>query len=325
LRMFGAFVYWYMRAVPAGIALARRVNPDVVFGMGALGSVAGYLVARVARVPNVTRFFGSELQEIMGNPFRLVTRYREIIPYAFAASYYIMHNDGSGGDRVAVKYGVPPDRIFYWPNGTDKELYLRERDVGEVARRFGIPPDSVVVMTASRLHPQLHVDRLIEAAPEIVRQRDDAYFLITGEGEEEERLKELALSLGVSDRVVFTGAFSREEMADAYGLASVFVSLSDRTNMSNPLDEAMMSGLAVVVLNSGTTGDVVHDDVNGVLLERDDLPRLGRVIAALMGDRERMKRLGERARRDADERLPSFQERQAMEVGAVERAVRERR
>lgn len=324
-RIFATFVYWFLRAVPAGVRLCRELRPDVIFGMGSLGATAGWLVARFCRLPNVTRIFGTELSALEGSPIRLMLRYRDIAPYFVPARYYIMHNDGSGGYNAAVKYGVPPGRILYWPNGIDKNAYRAGADGRKLGARLGIPEGARVVMTASRLHPQLHVDRLIAAAPEVCAARDDAWFLIVGDGERRSRLESLARELGVAERVVFAGSLPRAEMVEAYALADVFVGLSDRTNMSNPLDEAMMSGLAVVVLNSGTTGDVVRDGENGVLLESQELPSLGRVLAELLGDAERRSALGKRARLDADRRLPTVEERQAMEVDVVERAVRESR
>jgi glycogen(starch) synthase len=114
-------------------------------------------------------------------------------------------------------------------------------------------------------------------------------------------------------------------MPGIYKLADLFVTLSDRTNMANPLNEATLSRLPVIALNAGRTADVVRDDENGVLIETGDLPRLGQIILDLLSDEKRMARLGRAAQRNADERLPTVEERQAMEVEAVARAAREGR
>jgi glycosyltransferase involved in cell wall biosynthesis len=110
-----------------------------------------------------------------------------------------------------------------------------------------------------------------------------------------------------------------------YAAADVFVTLSDRTNVLNPLNEAMMSGLPVVALNTGRTGTVVRDGENGVLLEPAGLAGLADVILGLLTDGPKRKALGAAARASADRRLPSIEERQAAEVGAVLRVVSEGR
>jgi len=325
VRIFIAFVYWFVRAVPAALALAARVSPDVVFGMGSLGAPVARIVGVLRHRPNVTRLFGTELAQLAGSKLRLMARYRDIIAYRTRASYYILHNDGSGGDEVAVSYGVPRERIMFWPNGIDKEAYVRDEDVSDLARRLGVPDGSLVVMTASRLHPEKHVERLIAAAPDVLAELSDVVFLIVGDGESRAELEALARKLGISDKVLFAGAVPREAIPRVYKLADVFVALSDRTNMSNPLDEAMMSGLPVVVLNTGRTGDVVRSGENGILLEPGELPRLGRILVDLLRDEKGRRKLGEAARRTADARLPSVEERQVMEAGVVERAAREYR
>jgi len=121
---------------------------------------------------------------------------------------------------------------------------------------------------------------------------------------------------------VFTGALGADGLLDAYAAADVFVTLSDRTNVLNPLHEAMMSGLPVVALDTGRTARVVRDGETGVLLPVAGLPRLADALVALLSDEPRRRRLGAAARADADRRLPDIEERQSMEVEVVARAAR---
>jgi glycosyltransferase involved in cell wall biosynthesis len=189
---------------------------------------------------------------------------------------------------------------------------------------LGIPESNRIVLSISRLHFEKHIERIVRSVPGVAAARDDVTFVIVGSGEERESLERLADSLGVHDRMVFTGSVGHEKLPDYYKTADVFVALSDRTNVSNSLHEAMISRLPVVVLNTGRTADVVQNDENGILLTPADLPRVHEVILELLADDERRRVLGERARASADERLPTLEERQVMEAEVAERAVRER-
>jgi hypothetical protein len=142
LKIFLSYCTWFVRAVPAGIALAARVRPDVVLGMGALGAPAAFLVARARGLPNVTRLFGVSLGEVARSRFKTMLRYPEINALRTPASYLILHNDGSGGDEIAKRWGVPPARLLFWPNGIDKEAYASGEDVRPLARSIGIPDGS---------------------------------------------------------------------------------------------------------------------------------------------------------------------------------------
>lgn len=323
-RLF-SYLYWFIRVVPVGIALAKRIGADVIIGMGELGAPAAYRIARAAGVPNVTRLFGIGmfLDKVHGNRLKFLLRYREKRAIVTPADYIILCNDGSQGDRLAGLLGVDPARLLHWYNGVDKKLHAEGGGVLDVRKRLCIPDGNAIVLSVSRLDPEKHVERLLLAASGVIRQRGDVTFVIVGSGEERQRLGRLAGELGIAGGVIFAGSAGREELVDYYRAADVFVALSDRTNVSNSLHEAMISGLAVVALNTGTTGDVVRNGENGVLLEIADLARTHEVLLALLADNERRLALGRRAHESADSRLPTFEERQAMEVSVAERAVRE--
>ncbi|MCD4690693.1 glycosyltransferase, partial [bacterium] len=95
-------------------------------------------------------------------------------------------------------------------------------------------------------------------------------------------------------------------------------------NILNPLHEAMTAGLPVIALDTGRTSTVVRDDETGVLLRADALSTLGVVLTGLLREEGRRRRLGKAAAADAESRLPTLDERQRMEVEAVERVVERR-
>jgi glycosyltransferase involved in cell wall biosynthesis len=134
----------------------------------------------------------------------------------------------------------------------------------------------------------------------------------------------LTEELGIVENVVFAGAVSHDALPGIYAASDVFVTLADRTNAFNTLYEAMLSALPVIALDKGSTSDFVKDGKTGVLLSVDKLPELPRVILDLLSDDARASALGEAARVRMDETFPTVEERQAMEVEVVERAVRER-
>jgi glycosyltransferase involved in cell wall biosynthesis len=325
VRILVSYVVWRVRALRAGLALAARLEPDVVLGMGALGAPVARAIARARGVPNVTRLFGTSLGEVMRHPLKRALRYPEIVAFRTPANAVIVCDDGSGGDEIARRYGVPADRLVFLPDGVDKGRFGASHDREAARRDLNIPPNAGVVLSVSRLHPEKHIERLLKAAPRVLAARPDTAFVVAGEGEEGARLKALAADLGIERSVIFTGPVSLERLPAVYAAADVFVTLSDRTNVLNPLHEAMMSGLPVIALNTGRTGKVVRNDENGVLLEPAGLAGLADAMLRLLSDEPRRKALGAAARASADEKLPSIEERQAAEVEVVQRVVSARR
>ena len=320
-RILGSYLYWRTRARWEALALARRLSPDALFGMGALGAPVAREVAQAIGVPNVTRLFGTSLGEVAGNPLKRALRYPETIAFRTPAAALVVCDDGSGGDAIARGLGVPGERLVFLPDGVDKARFAGPFDRAAVRRSLNIPDADGVVLSVCRLHPEKHVERLIEAAPRVLAALPGTRFAIVGEGEERSKLEAAAARLGVSGRVVFPGSVPLDDLPGIYAASDVFVTLSERTNVLNPLNEAMASGLAVVALNTGRTADVIRNGENGVLLEPSDLPTLADAIVALLSDDARRMALGAAARADAGRRLPSIEERQAREVEIVARAV----
>jgi glycosyltransferase involved in cell wall biosynthesis len=101
--------------------------------------------------------------------------------------------------------------------------------------------------------------------------------------------------------------------------------MSDRTNAANPLFEAMICGRPGVVLDTGATSRVIDDGVNGWLVPEAEPEALGPLLARLLGEPSCLRETGARAREWALKHVPTWSERQRMEVEIVERAVAEAR
>jgi glycosyltransferase involved in cell wall biosynthesis len=326
VKLLFSYLYWFVRVLPVGFSLARELQPDAIFGMGELGARAGHFVARVRRVPLVKRFFGIGLfiDDIRASRVRRALRYREIAAFRTPSDYMIVHNDGSCGDELARMLGVDMERFLFYLDGVDKALFLNAEPDRAAVARLGVPAGNRIVLSVARLYEEKHVDRLVRAAPGVLAERSDVTFLIAGEGEERERLEALVAELGVSDNVLLAGAISHDDLPGIYAASDMFVTLADRTNAFNTLYEAMLSGLPVVALDTGSTSDFVEDGRTGVLLPMTALPDLPRVILNLLSDDGLARSLGDAARSKMDETFPTIEERQAMEVEVVERAIRER-
>lgn len=325
-RLLLTYVYWFVRALPAGLALARRIRPDALFGMGELGAPTASIVSRLRRLPCVTRFFGIalDIDDILRSPFKRLLRCREIAAMKAPSDYRIVHNDGSGGDELAAMLGVDASRVMFFLDGVSKDKFITARRDRSAVINLGVPDGNRVVLSVSRLHEQKRIDRLIRAAPAVLAERSDVTFLVVGEGDEQERLEALAIELGIGDSVIFAGAVSHDDLPTVYASSDLFVVVGDRTNASHPLYESMLSALPVVALDTGRTADFIQSNQTGVLLSPEDLSNLPRVILDLLTDEARARSLGDAARAWASEMFPTIEERQAMEVGVVERAVRDR-
>ncbi len=88
--------------------------------------------------------------------------------------------------------------------GTDPVHFNPSHDTGALRRRWGVG-DAQIILTVARLVPHKGQDIGIPALSMLARDFPSLRYIMVGEGHDEQRLRDLAKELGVSDRVGFVG------------------------------------------------------------------------------------------------------------------------
>lgn len=122
----------------------------------------------------------------------------------------------------------------------------------------------------------------------------DMRLLITGEGEDRERLRLAAASAGLSDRVWFLG-FVPEVRRYLAGL-DCFVLPSVKEGLPYAAMEAMAAGVPIVASRVGGIPDLIQDGETGLLVEPRSPAALEGAIGRVLADRGLRNRIGRRAR-----------------------------
>jgi colanic acid/amylovoran biosynthesis glycosyltransferase len=189
--------------------------------------------------------------------------------------------------------------------------YLRERLPGIRVRHIpnGIPLAPLrsarsdgPVLCVARLIPKKGVDVLIEATALLASDRPRLVVEVVGDGELAAELAQLAVRLGVADRVRFLGPVSSREVAAALERCSLVAAPcrvaadGDRDGIPTVLLEAMARGLSVVSTRVTGIPEVVRDGETGLLVPPDDPAALAEAIARLLDDSDLAEELGGRAR-----------------------------
>ncbi len=189
---------------------------------------------------------------------------------------------------VADLFGVSRDRITTIPSGVpDLELNPIPRPAG----------DGPVVGTVGRAARQKGFDVLLEAIARV----PGAQLVIVGGGAELTELVALAESLGISDRVEFTGWVDNPR--DHLTRFDLYVQPSRFEAQGVAIAEAMLAGLAVVATDVGGIPDVVVDGETGLLVPSENPDALGNAIGELIDDPARRAEMGRAGRRRAVDRF----------------------
>lgn len=189
----------------------------------------------------------------------------------------------------AIDLGTDPG--FFSP-GADRQLLRGQWGIGE----------SPMLLTVARLVPHKGQDVVIRVLAATADTNPELRYVIVGEGHDEQRLRILASELGVSDRVIFAGALSDEELREAYATSDIYVGLSrvDREINAEGFGisflEAAASGVPVVAGDSGGVRSAVRDGDTGFVVPPTDVDNAATVICGLLANPGRRSAMGARAR-----------------------------
>ncbi|MCD6328003.1 glycosyltransferase [bacterium] len=272
----------------------RKTRIDVVHTHMYASNISGTVAARLANVPviisnvhNVGKFKSS--RQVRTD--RLLSRFRSAtvcVSERVRSDY--MATTGLSGESMSVIY-----------NGVNTELF-KPRSLWEAAnpgismrlrQELGIGQDERVIVAAGRLIPQKSPELLIHALKEVRESCPNARLLLLGSGELRDALVALANELGLGNAVVFAGY--REDAAELFSAADVFVSSSVKEGFSNVLVEALASGLPAVVTDVGGNREALTDGEQGFLCEAS-VGALTQCLTRILGDSALYERMSKSAR-----------------------------
>ena len=157
------------------------------------------------------------------------------------------------GETYIAKYGLQKKRLFIAPLGFDsKELLIKEPDCS-------LQDASPYLLFVSTLFPHKNVAFLIRVFKRVIDSRPDLKLVIVGRDVDGAiaSLTALADSLGMKDKVIFTGGISDNELTHWYANARVFVFPSLTEGFGLSVLEAMAFGVPIVASNRTSIPEVV--------------------------------------------------------------------
>jgi glycosyltransferase involved in cell wall biosynthesis len=110
------------------------------------------------------------------------------------------------------------------------------------------------------------------------------------------------LNGGVMDRVHFGGQVGQRDLPRWYHMADLYISPSHVDGSSVTLMEALASGLPCLVSDIAGNQEWIEDGVNGWTFQDGDVDDLAEKILLAMKNRKSFKRIGEAARKTAEQK-----------------------
>jgi glycosyltransferase involved in cell wall biosynthesis len=188
-----------------------------------------------------------------------------------------------------LKYGHPPGRIWYIPNGVNEKFFQ--------PREFTNAPTTRLLYVGSWIDRK-GIYYLAEAFAALVTRAPEVQLTVAGCIVSEEQVKAY-FPEGVGNRISVLPFLTRDAMPNLYASHDIFVFPSLVEGMPLTLLEAMAGAMPVVTANTCGMSDLIENGKNGLLVPAADARALGEAIDRLRNAPELRRNLGLRARESA--------------------------
>ncbi len=262
--------------------------------------------ARLFTVQTIERLFGDSIvSSVLLSRLQVAQRMerrmlRQLAAYQRQCAFVLVSRpEQLGGVRAMLG-----QRAGLLRRGIDPLLFHpARRDRDWLCRRYGIPPQRLVIFAAGRLNRGKNILLLAEAVELVLRQGVDAQLVCAGDGEDRPAVVE---RLGA--RATCPGSVDPVELARLYASADLFGLPSRIEESANVLLEALASGLPVLVAGDSGMGRAVRERETGRVLPGADPALWGHALAELAAHPAQRLAMARAARQYAERSVPSWHE-----------------
>lgn len=276
--------------------VARRINPDILHAHSpVLNGVAALRVARRLGIPLVyeVRAFWEDAAVDHGTSKENSLRYKAT---RALETYVLRRADAvtticTGLQNEIVARGIAHEKVTVIPNAVDLEHFTVNGVPDQVLmEKLNLKGKHILGFIGS-FYAYEGLPLLLQALPGILRLVPDVRVLLVGGGVQEDALKQLAMDLGIADKVIFTGRVPHDQVQRYYDLVDIFVypRLSMRlTELVTPLKplEAMAQGRLVVASDVGGHKELIKHGETGYLFCAGNVDSLTDTILDMLKKRE---------------------------------------
>ena len=267
-----------LRLLPRVRHIVREIWPDILHAHYATSyGIAGVISGKH---PLVVTAWGSD---VLITPEKSWA-YRQMVSFVLSRADLVTTTAQHVTQHIIKKGYATKSKIVTLPFGVDLKYF----NSNQRTRLHGEVP--TLVISTRHLDHGYDVDTYVRAIPKVLNSCHHVRFMIVGDGPLRGQLEQLAVNLGVRDKIDFRGNISHQEMPVLLKQSDVFVttSPSDANNVS--LNEAMACGVFPIVTDIPANRAWVEHRRNGLIFPCRDVDQLAdSIIEALLQPEWRLK------------------------------------
>ena len=285
-----------------GARIVHCYNPRPIL----YGGIAGAAAGAPARVGSLSAFACQVPDRAYGflpQPLTTTSR-RNVLRNRLSARLMCCLTTVSAalGERFFEYNGLPLNKLRVVPYGADLTAVssVSSEDAACLRRQMGFGPEHVVIGSVGRLVEQKDYPTQLKAfaiaSPHVAQLR----MVLAGDGPLAEPLRQMTRELGIADRVLFLGHWSK--VPALLRSLDIFVLASKFEPFGVAILEAKAAGAAIVATAVNEIPEIITDGTSGLLSPAEAPDRMADAFVALATDPDLRMRLGRQAQIEAQQR-----------------------
>jgi glycosyltransferase involved in cell wall biosynthesis len=226
---------------------------------------------------------------------------RQVTSYTLRRSAFFTSDANVSRDK-AVAFGMNPEKTVLFPWGVDIEHFQPKGAEGKKRKAEPKNRKSITLFCSRTWESIYGVDVLAKAFVKVATVDPNVNLILLGGGSQARHIRQILIRGGVMERVHFGGQVGQRDLPRWYHMADIYISPSHVDGTSVTLLEALASGLPCLVSDIPGNKDWIEDGVNGWLFHDGDVDDLAEKILNAIKNRKSFKRIGELARKTAEEK-----------------------
>jgi L-malate glycosyltransferase len=185
--------------------------------------------------------------------------------------------------NILFEDGVSPEKLLTVYSGIDLNKFKDHKIEKNIREEYSISKDTILIGNVAALVDHKDQRTLLKSIPYIETNKK-YIFLIIGEGELELELKQLAIDLDISDKVIFTGY--KKNILDYYSAMDIFTLTSKEEGLGTSVLDAMSAGLPIIATRGGGISEMLEENSGSFLCEVGDSAKLGESFTLLIENKK---------------------------------------
>lgn len=201
----------------------------------------------------------------------------------FLVTQYVVQTQ-TAQKELSSKLHLPMEKFTIIPNGIDTHFFDNLIPNPTLRESLGIKETDTIIICVANLHTNKGHKYLLEAFEEVFEQHTDMHLILAGEGPERGNITSQISSYASQNNIHLLGR--RSDIPELLKISHIFVLPTFYEGMSNAIQEAMASSLAIISTDIPENKYLLTPDIDSILVPTKDSESLKKAILRLLENPE---------------------------------------